>query len=333
MKKVLILFGGNSSEHEVSCHSAKCVIENIDLSLFTYELVGITRENIWFNYQDKLDLLKTGKWEEGKKEEIKDIIEYLKRFDVVFPVMHGTSVEDGKLQGMLELFSIPFVGCKTTCSAICMDKEITKRIGSSLDIPQVPYQVLEKDNSLDLIEENIKFPVIIKPANGGSSIGINKATTKEELITAIREAKKHDKKIIIEKCIEMRELECAILEKDGKVIVSPIGEIKASNDFYDYEAKYESDTSITEIATDLPQEIIEKIQEYAKKIFIKMDCRGLSRIDFFYEEETKKIYFNEINTLPGFTKISMYPELIKQAGIPYTELITILLKEASKKED
>ena len=328
MKKVLILFGGNSSEHYVSCKSTKSIVENIDKNLFDYTLVGISKDNKWYQFDDDLLFLEKENWIEGNVNEITNIVEYLKQYDVVFPIIHGTNGEDGKLQGMLEMFDIKFVGCKTLSSAIGMDKEISKIVFHSLGIPQVPYLVVDEDSQVQEIIKTIGFPMIVKPANGGSSIGINKAENEQELDIAMSEAKKYDKKIIIEKFIKARELECAVLEKDGELIISNPGEIKAANSFYDYDAKYVNDTSITQMAIDLPVEVINKIKEYANKIFKGFYCNGLSRIDFFYEEKNKKIYINEINTLPGFTKISMYPILMNSKNISYQELITILINNA-----
>ena len=328
MKKVLLLFGGNSSEHLVSCKSVRSILENIDKDVFDCKMVGISHENKWYIFDDDFDFLETGSWMDGNIKEIDNIISYLKQFDVVFPMIHGTNGEDGKLQGMLELFGIPFVGCKTLSSAIGMDKEMSKRFFESLGIPQVPYIVIDGGYNLDTIIEKIGFPMIVKPANGGSSIGISKALNEEELKKALLEAQKYDKKIIVEKFIVARELECAILERDGELICSKLGEIKATNEFYDYDAKYVK-TSVTEIVSDLPKEIESKIQNYAKMIFDCLHCKGYSRIDFFYKEDTEETYINEINTIPGFTSISMYPELIKNEGITFKELITILIENAS----
>lgn len=330
MKKVVIIFGGNSSEHEVSCKSAKSIVENIDQSLFSYEMVGITKHNKWYQYQDDLTYLENGTWTERKKDEIIHPVHFLKQFDVVFPIIHGTNGEDGKLQGMMELFNIPFVGCNTLSSAIGMDKEISKIMFDSIGIPQVPYYVLDESFDIDEITQKIEFPMIIKPANGGSSIGISKAENKSGLEQAIIEAKKYDHKVIIEKFIHCRELECAILEIDQELICSNPGEIIASNEFYDYDAKYVNQASITKIPNDLPIEIINEIKEDSKKIFKRLQCRGYARIDFFYDTKNQKIYINEINTIPGFTAISMYPTLIENEHISYQELITILIKNAIK---
>ncbi len=328
IKKVLIIFGGNSSEHYVSCKSAKSIIENINNRLFKYEVVGIDFDNTWYKFSDNLDYLENGNWKEANILKVDNIVSFIKEFDVVFPITHGTSGEDGRLQGMLELFDIPFVGCKTLASSIGMDKGMSKVIFDSLNIDQVPYMVIGDDYKINNIMEKLNFPLIVKPANGGSSIGISKANDKRELIKAIKEAKKYDKKIIIEKFIKARELECAVLENKGNILCSNPGEIKSANEFYDYDAKYVNDLSYTTIPDDIPLDVVNKIKEYAKRIFKGLNCNGYSRIDFFYEEQNNKIYINEINTIPGFTSISMYPKLIESIGINYTDLITTLVNNA-----
>ena len=328
MKKVLVLFGGSSSEHYVSCKSAKSVIENIDQKRYDYQMVGIDFDHSWYQFSDDLSYLENGNWKEANILKIDNITTYLKNFDVVFPMMHGAYGEDGKLQGLLEYVGTPFIGCKTLASAIGMDKEMSKLVFQTLQIPQVPYIVLSGNDKVSSILSKIKFPVIVKPANGGSSIGIKKATNKKEFIKAIKEAKQYDSKIIIEQFIHCRELECAILEKNGNIICSNPGEIKSANEFYDYEAKYVNENSYTIIPDDLDASTVSTIKEYAIKIFKGLQCQGLSRIDFFYEEETKNIYINEINTLPGFTTISMYPKLIESENISYKELITTLIENA-----
>lgn len=328
MKKILILFGGNSSEHYVSCKSAKSIVENIDKKLFKYEIVGIDFDNTWYKFSDDLSYLKNGNWKEANILKIDNIIKYIKEFDVVFPITHGTNGEDGKLQGMLELFNISFVGCKTLASGIGMDKGVSKVMFDKLGISQVPYLVINESYKINDIIEQIEFPVIVKPANGGSSIGINKANDKKELVGAIKEAKKYDKKIIIEKFIKARELEVAVLENNGNILCSNPGEIKSANEFYDYDAKYVNSKSTTIIPDDIPLSIVDKIKEYAKKIFKGLNCNGYARVDFFYDEKSEEIYINEINTIPGFTSISMYPKLIESIGINYTDLITILINNS-----
>lgn len=306
MKTILLLYGGNSSEHEVSKASAKAIAENIDYSKYQLDCVEITKNNEWVK--------------NGKK--IENIIEYLKSFDVVFPIIHGENGEDGKLQGMLDLFKIHYVGSKCGSSYICMDKEKTKQILNACHIPQIPYQIYKKNKKLSL-----SFPVIVKPANGGSSIGISLAYNEKELKKAIRIAKKYDEKIIIEKFIQGQELECAILE-DKKLIVSEVGEIISANRFYDYNAKYQNNLSKTIIPANIPKEISLQIQKYATTVFELLELKGLARIDFFYDKQDNQVYLNEINTLPGFTEISMYPKLIIDKGISYQSLITKLIENA-----
>ncbi len=325
IKKVLIVFGGNSSEHYVSCKSAKSIIENIDKKLFKYEIAGIDFDNTWYKFNDDLKYLENGNWKEANVLKIDNIVSFLKEFDVAFPITHGTSGEDGKLQGLLELFNIPFVGCKTLASSIGMDKEISKIIFDNLSIKQVPYIVINDDYKINDITPKIDFPLIVKPANGGSSIGISKANNKKALIKAIKEAKRYDSKVIIEKFIKARELEVAVLETKGNILCSNPGEIKSANEFYDYDAKYVNEKSTTIIPDDIPQDIIDQIKDNAKKIFKGLNCNGYARVDFFYDEEKSEIYINEINTIPGFTSISMYPKLIESIGISYTDLITTLI--------
>ena len=325
IKKVLILFGGIGTEHIVSCNSCKSILENIDKLKYDYEVVGISKENVWYKFSDDLSYLVNENWTSANILEIDNIINYIKKFDVVFPVMHGNYCEDGKLQGFLDLFNVKYVGCKTLSSALLMDKVLTKFILKGLDIPSVPSISFKNDYKIDDIISEIGFPMIIKPSNGGSSIGINKACNKKELIKSIKLAKKYDDKILIEKFIKARELEVAILKTREKTICSYPGEIKSANEFYDYDAKYDNKESYTIIPDDLNKDIVSKIKEYALRLFESLDCKGLSRVDFFYDEENEKIYLNEANTMPGFTSISMYPKLMENEGIEYKDLISILI--------
>lgn len=304
MKKILLLYGGNSKEHNVSCQSAKAIIENIDYTKYQLECVKINKENDWMKENQKIE----------------NIIDYLKSFDVIFPIIHGENGEDGKLQGMLDLFGIPYIGSKCGPSYICMDKERTKQILKDYQIPQVPYQIYRKNEKL-----TVPFPVIVKPANSGSSLGISLVSSKKELKKAIRTAKKYDKKVIIEKFVKGQELECAILENKS-LLVSEIGEIISANTFYDYNAKYQNEHSKTIIPANIPKDISLQIKKYAKIIFKILDLNGLARIDFFYDKQNHQIYLNEVNTLPGFTKISMYPKLIIDKGLSYQQLITTLIE-------
>lgn len=326
MKKILVLFGGNSTEHYVSCKSAKSILENIDKKLFNVTSVGLDLNNEWYIYEDKLEYLEEGDWIDKNVIKVENIISFLKQFDVVFPVIHGNTGEDGKIIGLLELFNIKYVGCNLISSAIGFDKGFSKYIFNELGIPQTKYLIIQNDINIKVIEKNLKYPMIIKPANGGSSIGISKANNKKELINTIKIAQKYDKKIIVEEFIKARELEIAILE-DKKLIISDPGEILSGNDWYDYDAKYSNKDSKTIIAN-IPKKIKNSIKEYAKKAFIGINAKGLARIDFFYKPDTDKIFINEINTLPGFTTISMYPKLMENEKISYKNLITKLINNS-----
>ena len=321
MKKILILFGGNSYEHYISCLSAKTILENIDNKKYDVTSVGITKDNNWYIFNDKLDLL-TKDWTKGKLTKIDNIIEYLKTFDKIFPIMHGNPIENGNLQGMLNMFNIPYVGTDLLGSIIGYDKVLTKIICNKYNIPQVPYLVITENKPLKSIA--IEYPVIIKPAKCGSSIGINIANDLKELNKHLKEAFKYDNKVLIEKFIKSRELECAVLY-DKKLKVSPVGEIKSINTFYDYEAKYEKDSTLI-IPANLPKDLSKQIQELSLKIFNILELKDLSRIDFLYDYNHDTLYFNEVNTMPGFTSISMYPMLFKEKGISIKELITKLIE-------
>ena len=321
MKKVLILFGGNSFEHYISCKSAKSIVENIDKKLFKYEMCGIDFDGNWYKFNDDLDYLLNGNWMDSNVLLIDNIVNYLKSFDVVFPVTHGNNGEDGKLQGFFDLFNIRYVGSKTEASVIGFDKSLSKHIFSYLSIPQVPYVVVGKYDPNIL--NRLSFPMIVKPCCGGSSRGISKVNNKKELIHAIKLAKRYCKNVIVEHFIEARELECAILgNKD--IICSKLGEIKSCNEFYDYDAKYVQKSEVL-IPNDIPEFVVDTIRDYASKVFFFLDCSDYSRIDFFYDEANEKVYINEINTLPGFTDISMFPILMNNENINYTDLISILI--------
>ena len=305
MKKVLLIYGGNSFEHEVSCNSAKAIINNIDSNKYILDSVLITYDNKWIFNNVIID----------------NIINFINQYDVVFPIIHGINGEDGKLQGMLDLFDIKYVGSKCGPSYLCIDKERTKQILYYNSIPQVPYQVYNKKEKVYL-----PFPIIVKPATGGSSIGISIANNKKELKKAIKEAKRYDEKIILEQFLDNpQELECAILE-DKNIIVSDIGEVIHNNTFYDYESKYNCKDINTTLVANIDENIKNKIKEYSKKAFKALELNGLARIDFFFHNN--KIYLNEINTLPGFTETSMYPQLMMNEGLSYKELITKLIENA-----
>ena len=320
MKKILILFGGNSYEHTISCKSAKTILDNIDKSKFKVTSVGIYKNN-WYIFNDNLTLLEDNTWINGNIKKIDNIIEFLKTFDKIFPIIHGNDGETGALSGLFNLFNIPYVGSDILGHATGYDKEITKIICEHHNIPQTQYLTIYNNKSLKKID--IEFPVIVKPASCGSSIGINIANNIKELNKHIKTAFKYDNKIIIEKFIKARELECAILE-DKELIVSSIGEIKSINTFYDYDSKYILDSKII-IPANIDKDIIKKIQEYSAKIFKILSLKDLARVDFLYDYENNQIYFNEVNTYPGFTSISMYPQLFQNDKISIKNLITKLL--------
>ena len=318
MKKVLILFGGNSHEHQISCDSVNFIIKNIDKDVFKFEVVGIDFDNSWYEVNKDLDINKN--WKNNVIKKINNINEYLKYFDIVFPMIHGNSCEDGKLQSFFELNNVKYVGCNSYSSLICYDKLLTKLILEKYDIPQVPYTIY--DNSIDL--NSLDYPVIIKPCKCGSSLGISVVNSKKEIKKAIKLALNYDKKVIIEKYIKHnRELECAILQKEKKLIISDIGEIINNGNWYDFDSKYK--TKNETVISNISPEIKKNIQIYSKKIFEILECKNLSRIDFLFDVEKETLYFNEINTIPGFTEISMYPKLIENEGISSKNLISILL--------
>ncbi len=320
MKKILILFGGNSFEHNISCKSAKTILENIDRKKFDITSVGI-HQNKWYIFDDDLNLLSNNHWLQGNTKQINNIIEFLKQFDKVFPIIHGKNGETGDLSGLFNLFDIPYISSNIIGHATSYDKDLTKIICNYHNIPQVEYLTLYNNQKVKKI--NFDFPVIVKPSSCGSSIGINIANNIKELNKYIKIAFKYDKKVIIEKFIKAKEFECAILETN-KLIVSTVGEIKPTNTFYDYESKYVLDNNI-QIPANIDKKIIKQIQEYSVKIFKILSLKDLARIDFLYDYENNKIYFNEVNTIPGFTSISMYPQLFKEKGINIKELITKLL--------
>ncbi len=332
--KLGIIFGGMSTEHEVSCVSAESVIKNLDKE--KYDIYPI--------YIDKL-----GNWFESIKNEnvpINNVIQFLKGFDVIFPVLHGLYGEDGTIQGLLEILRVPYVGCKVLASSVGMDKVYSKIIFDKAKLEQAKYIYIKKyeknyiyiDNNFDekilTIEQacdeivnKIKFPMFVKPSNSGSSVGISKVDNKEELEKAIVEASEFDKKILIEEGIVGREVECAVLGNED-VISSCVGEVKSADEFYSYDAKYNNKESKTIIPAEISTEKSLEIQELAIKAFKAIDGKGLSRVDFFIENDTNKIYINEINTLPGFTNISMYPKLFEQVGLNYSELLDRLINLA-----
>lgn len=328
--KLGVIFGGMSTENEVSVQSAKSILDNLDKEIYEIYPIYIDKNGEWLEY--------------NANKKIENIIEYLKQLDVVFPVLHGLYGEDGTIQGMLEMIKMPYVGCKVLASSLGMDKVYTKLIFEKAGLKQAKYEYVRKYNDKyiyidkqfeekildleavsELITENFKFPIFIKPSNSGSSVGINKADNIDRLEEYIEYASKFDNKILIEEGINGKEIECAVLGNE-EVIASCVGEIKPAEEFYSYDAKYNNQESKTLIPADIPEEIAEKTRKQAVKAFKAIDGKGLSRVDFFVENNTNEIYINEINTMPGFTNISMYPKLFEASGITYKELLNRIIE-------
>lgn len=347
-KNVLLLFGGCSSEHDVSLKSATTILNNIDRSQYDVYPVGITKEGKWLLYTGNDFNLTNNVWKKNGvpailspdstqkaliicKPGAEEIVNV--KIDVVFPVLHGKNGEDGTIQGLCQLAQIPFVGCGVLASAVSMDKAFTKIAVATKGVPQANFVIVKEKEMVNTeeviakIEGAFSYPYFIKPANAGSSVGISKAKNREELLAGLQEAMKHDKKVLIEETIIGREVETAVMGND-EVIVSGVGEILAAAEFYDFDAKYNNSESKTVVDADLPAETKEKIRSYAKDVFDAVEGKGLSRIDFFVKEDGG-IIFNEINTLPGFTSISMYPMLFSATGLTVTEIITKLIELAS----
>ncbi|KIR01976.1 D-alanine--D-alanine ligase [Lachnospiraceae bacterium TWA4] len=344
---VAVLFGGQSSEHEVSCVSVQTVIKNLDMDKYDILMIGITKEGCWLK-ADSIEDIKSGKWRESKTHAVLSPDASVHGFllyegnelktqpvDIVFPVLHGLYGEDGTIQGILELSRIPYVGCGVLSSAVSMDKFYTKVIVDEIGVLQAAYEPVLAEELVDSesvaarVESRFDYPVFIKPSRSGSSQGVHKAKNHDELITYLKDAARFDRKILVEEMIKGREIECAVLGGYAPK-ASGVGEIVAAAEFYDYEAKYENAESKTIIDPDLPEEVVEKIRENAVKIFKAVDGFGLSRVDFFVTEDGKAV-FNEINTLPGFTSISMYPMLWAARGISTKDLVSQLIDLAKER--
>lgn len=346
MKKIGVIFGGMSTEHDVSIVSGISIIKNLNKDKYEIYPIYISEQGKWYKYYKKIEEIETIKVGD-KIEELEQIdnpMEYLKHMNCIFPVLHGLYGEDGTIQGLFELLKLPYVGCKVLASSVCMDKVYTKIILDKANISQTPYVYIRENNGKYIyidkefnetiynineisqrINKEIKYPMFVKPSNSGSSVGINKAKNIEDLKQAIIYASRYDRKILIEQGIIGREVECAVLGVE-EVEASCVGEVLSADEFYDYDSKYKNAVSKTVIPADLPIEIVQEIRETAKKAFKAVDGRGLSRVDFFVENGTNKVIINEINTLPGFTNISMYPKLFEESGIKYSELLDKLIE-------
>lgn len=340
-QNLAVIFGGQSSEHEISCMSASNIIQCIDAQRYNIILVGITKEGHWVEAAD-LNAVQDGSWRQSKTSIVlspdatrrglyrmsEDEKVQFVRLDVIFPVLHGLYGEDGTVQGLFKLAGIPFVGCGLFASAAGMDKLYTKIIVDTLGIRQAKYVPVYKeelpkmDEVVARVESALEYPVFVKPSRAGSSKGVNKAANREQLKNALIEAADNDRKILVEETIIGREVECAVLG-NLDVKASGVGEILSADEFYDFDAKYYNSESKTLVDPPMPENMREQIREDAVKIFMALDGRGLSRVDFFLTESG--VVFNEINTLPGFTAISMYPMLWEAQGIPKKELVQKLI--------
>ncbi len=351
MKKwnVCVLFGGISPEHEVSLRSAESVLNHIDKEKYNIFPVGITRDGDWFYFPDAdYSKLPQETWQDcegvcpaaispvrgqglllfdGERLNIQPL-------DVVFPVLHGENGEDGSIQGLMQLAGIPCVGPDVSASAVSMDKTLTKLVIDHAKIPQAAWELVrssELDNHIDRVigrvESRFSYPVFVKPAGTGSSVGVSKAADRQSLQAALTTAGFYDEKILVEEFIHGREIEVAVLGNDSPV-ASVCGEIDSGAEFYDYDAKYINDTSVAYVPARIDEEVSEKVRQFAIQAYRALGCQGLSRVDFFVTYADNRIVFNEINTLPGFTSISMYPKLFEASGIAYSQLIDKLLELA-----
>lgn len=351
MKKIrlAVLFGGMSSEHEVSCVSASSVLKNLDKDKYEIYKVGMTKDGRWFLTDASEDEIADRSWEE--KDNTPAFISpdrgnsgiivlengEFRRYEIdcIFPVVHGRNCEDGVLQGLLDLSGIPYIGPGVASSACSMDKSITKLIISQTDVKQADFVLISADevrNELEKacskVEEHFEgvYPFFIKPANEGSSVGISKVHDRAELEKGLTLAATYDERILVEETIVGREIETAVLGNSDPE-VGRVGEVFAANEFYDYESKYNNIGSETKMVEDLPEEKIEEIKKAAVTVFNAMGCRCLSRVDFFLSDKNEVI-FNELNTLPGFTSISMYPMMWDAAGLKYSDLLDKLVELA-----
>jgi len=343
-KNICVIFGGRSREHTVSCVSASFVAENLDTDKYNIYKIGITRSGEWYLFEGTPEQMRNGSWENGdRRRAVISPDTYHKGMltdngvvipvDAVFPVLHGEYGEDGSIQGLFKLAGIPYVGPGIAASAAGLDKVHSKILFDRAGIKQTKWIYFDNISAVDFsavrarILENFTYPVFVKPANTGSSIGISKAHNDTELKKALFEAGNVDKKVIIEEAVDAHEIECAALGNDD-VFISVPGEVFAAGEFYDYNSKYFDEGSYTAIPADIDAGMAEKIKETAKIAYKALGCAGLSRVDFLVDRHSGEIYLNEINTMPGFTEISMYPKLLMHEGMSYGEILDKLIELA-----
>ena len=355
--RIAVLFGGRSGEHEVSLMSAKSVLSALDPEKYEITQIGITKDGVWMAGENVLDALSKGQTEDENlkqvviipdqyhnriwKIQIEDfawMLEPLADVDVVFPVLHGTFGEDGTLQGLLELADLAYVGAGVTGSSVGMDKGVFKDVMRANDIPTVESVIVLRSE----VEKNIEavicqaeavgpYPLFVKPANLGSSVGITKCNNRADLGEGLMEAAAYDRRVLVERGVNAHEIEVSVLGNDAPQ-TSILGEVLPSREFYSYESKYVDGTSGLLIPAPLPDETAEKIRQMAVTAYKAIDCAGMARVDFFVEKATGEIYLNEVNTIPGFTSISLYPKLWEASGLPYTKLVDRLVELALERK-
>lgn len=330
--KVAVVFGGRSGEHEVSLVSASSVVKALNPKKYEVIEIGITKEGLWLVGKNCLEKFKKNDFS-GLEEVVFSTNKDSKdKPDIFFPVLHGPYGEDGTIQGLFEMLNIPYVGCNVVACAVAMDKLQCKAIWKAADLPVVPYIGFnrkawekEKNTIIKDIIKNLGIPCFVKPANMGSSVGISKVKNKDDLAKAVELAARFDSRIVVEKAINAREIECAILGND-EVIASPVGEVIVGGEFYDFYDKYVNGVSITKVPADLDKKTSDKIREMSVKAYKLLDSSGLSRVDSFVDKNSGEIYLNELNTMPGFTSISMYPKMMKAYGLDYEKLVDKLIE-------
>ncbi len=346
-QKIAVLFGGVSSEHDISLLSAYSVLTHIPEEKYDVLCVGITKKGHWMYYPGEYEYIKTGEWENDpdcctailSPDAVHQGIvilgndgAYVRKVDAVFPVLHGMNGEDGSVQGLCQLSGIPFVGCDMTSSAVCMDKALTHTVLDSAGIKTAKYLAIRRSTLDDIervcgeIEEKLGYPVFVKPASAGSSVGVSRAADRDALKEGLKVAFAHGPKVVVEHEIVGKEVECAILGNGSRLIASVPGQITPAEEFYDFDAKYTLGTSVLDIPAKISEEQMNTLREIAKKAYTACGCSGFSRVDFFVTDTD--IILNEINTIPGFTSISMYPKLMENMGITYSALLDRLIQLA-----
>lgn len=329
--RIGIIFGGRSGEHEVSLVSASNVIKALDADRYEPTLIGITKDGKWVFGPESLEALKKGETD-GLEQE--DIMKNLHKLDVVFPVLHGPYGEDGTIQGLLEVAGIPYVGCGVLASSVAMDKAMTKAVWDQAGLKQVKALALlrkdwekDRDQAIYKLVSELDFPMFVKPANMGSSVGVSKAKDNESLAVAIDLAMKFDRKVVVEEGLDIKEIEIAVLGNDEVEAAEPC-EVLVAGEFYDFNDKYVDGKSSVQIPADIPEDKLAEAKDLAIEAFKAIDGAGMARVDLFYEENSGDFYLNEINTIPGFTSISMYPKMWDATGLPYPKLIDRLVELA-----